>query len=194
MDPFRKDKSRRKRNPFDYFGFEDDFFKDFFDNDLFDDRLFDDFRRMAEEMMRMFLNATPGKPIVHGYKVYFGPDGRPRIEDFGNRSVRSEEGEPIISEEREPLTDVIEGDTEVSVTVEIPGVEKKDIDLRVTETNLEIKVNTPQRKYHKIVEFTCEVKPKTTKATYKNGILDIAIQRKEKKKKDDDTGYRVSIE
>ncbi len=186
MDPFRRD--RRRRNPFDYFGFDDDFLRDFFD----DDRLFEDFRRMTEEMMRMFSNVTPGRPVIHGYKIYFGPDGKPRIEDFGN-SLKTGSGEPMISEEREPLTDIIEGDEEVSVTVEIPGVEKEDIDLRVTENNLEIKVDTPQRKYYKNVELPCEVKPKTTKATYKNGILDIVIERKEKKKKED-TGYKVDIE
>ncbi len=185
MEPFRRDRNKRRRDPF---GFDDDFFRDFFDDDVFED-----FRRMAEEMMRMFSNATPGKPVIHGYKVYFGPDGRLRIEDFGNKPIRTQGGEPMISEEREPLTDVIEGENEVSVTVEIPGVEKEDIDLRVTEKNLEIKVDTPQRKYHKNVELPCEVKPKTTKATYKNGILDIVIERKEKKKRED-TGYKVDIQ
>jgi HSP20 family protein len=53
-------------------------------------------------------------------------------------------------------------------------------------------VDTPQRKYHKKMEFPCDVIPKTTKATYKNGILDIVIKRKEKKKPG--SGYKVNIE
>jgi len=160
-----RDRRRRRRNPFDIFGFDDDFIRDLLD----DDRVMDDFRRMAEEMMKMFSGAQPGKPIVHGFKIRFDSDGRPKIEDFGNKHIKSPNGEPLISEEREPLTDIIEGDDDVAVTVEIPGVEKNDVDLNVTGDTLEIKV-----------------------ATYKNGILDIVIKRKEKKKPG--SGYKVNIE
>jgi len=185
-----EDENRKKRrNPFDDFGIDDDFIKDIFN----DDRMMDDVRRMAEEMMKMFSNAQPGgKPYVHGFKVGFGPDGKPHIEDFGNRSIKTPNGAPKISEEREPLTDIIEGDLDVAVTVEIPGVEKSDIDLNVTNDTLEIKVDAAQRKYQKNVNLPCDVKPNTTKATYKNGILDVVIKRKEKKKPGD--GYKVNIE
>jgi HSP20 family protein len=187
MDPFKKDRDRRKRDPFDFFR-DDDIFRDIFD----DERLMDDIKRMTEEMMKMFTNAKPGKPVVHGFKIQVGPDGKPRIEDFGNRPIKSPAGESEISEEREPLTDIIEGDEDVAITVELPGVEKDDIDLDVTGESLEIKVDTPTRKYHKSIDLPCDVKPKTTKATYKNGILDVAIKRKEKKKPGE--GYRVDIE
>ena len=57
---------RRRKNPFDMFGFDDDFIRDIFN----DERVMDDIRRMTEEMMRMFSTAQPGKPIVHGYKIH----------------------------------------------------------------------------------------------------------------------------
>ena len=191
MDPFddeNKNKRRRRKNPFDMFGFDEDFIKDLFN----DERVMEDIKRMTEEMMKMFSNAQPGKPVVHGFKIHVGPDGKPHIEDFGNKQIKSPEGEPLISEEREPLTDIIEGDDDVAVTVEIPGVEKNDIDLSVEKETLEIKVDTPNRKYHKTLELPCGVIPKTTKATYKNGILDVVIKRKEKKKPG--SGYKVNIE
>jgi HSP20 family protein len=188
MDDFEDERRRRRRNPFDIFGFDDDFVKDLFN----DERVMEDMRRMTEEMMKMFSNAQPGKPFVHGFKIEFGPDGKPKIEDFGNKPIQSQDGNPIISEEREPLTDIIEGDDDVAVTVEMPGIEKKDIDLNVKKDYLEMKVNTPNRKYHKHLELPCGVVPKTTKATYKNGILDIVIKRKEKKKPG--TGYQVNID
>ncbi len=189
MDEFdeNRDRRRKRRNPFDMFGFDDDFIKDIFN----DDRMMDDIRRMTEEMMRMFTNAQPGRPIVHGFKINVGPDGKPRIEDFGNKRTQSPSGDPIISDEREPLTDIIESDEDVAITVEIPGVEKEDIDLKVNRDNLEIIVDTTKRKYHKTLELPCDVKPKTTKATYKNGILDIVINRREKKK--EGQGYHVDI-
>lgn len=183
MDPYRKDRNRKRKHPFDFFGFDDEFF---------DDPFFSDFKRMRDEMFRMLSNAQPGRSYVHGYSVRVGPDGKPRITEFGNHPVQSDKGKSLISEEREPLTDVMEGEKEVTITVEIPGVEKQDIDLRATEDELEINVNAPQRKYHKVVDLPVDVKPKTTKATYKNGILDVVIKRKEQKK-DGDTGYRVNI-
>jgi HSP20 family protein len=190
MDSIDEDRNRRKkrRNPFDMFGFDEDFIRDLFN----DERIMEDIRRMTEEMMKMFSNAQPGRPVVHGFKIHIGPDGKPRVEDFGNRPIKSPEGEPLISEEREPLTDIIEGDNDVAITVEIPGVEKNDIDLNVENDILEIKVDTPNRKYHKRLDLPCDVIPNTTKATYKNGVLDVVIKRKETKKPG--SGYKVNIE
>ncbi|MCX6661663.1 MAG: Hsp20/alpha crystallin family protein [Euryarchaeota archaeon] len=196
MDPFDDENHEKKKNPHDPFR-DDDIFRDIFNDnrikDIFnDDKVMDDIKKMAEEMMKMFTNAQPGKPIVHGYKIEFGPDGKPQIEDFGNRSVRSPEGVPTISDEIEPRTDIIEGENDVAITVEIPGVEREDINLVATEDTLEIKVDSPKRKYLKRIDLPCNVKTKSTKATYKNGILDIVLDKKEKKK--DQSGFKVSIE
>ncbi|MEF8878852.1 MAG: archaeal heat shock protein Hsp20 [Candidatus Thermoplasmatota archaeon] len=182
-----KDDDKRKpwkRDPFGFFGMDDDI-----------ERMFREMERMMERAFRDFSpqNMKPGKSFVHGFNIHIGPDGKPRVQEFGNRSrSRKSKDEQPFSEEREPLTDVMESDEEVSITVELPGVEKNDIDLKATEENLEIHVNTPQRKYHKTVDLPCEVKPKTTEATYKNGVLDVAIKKKEKKKSDD--GYHVDIQ
>jgi len=188
MDPFGKDRDkRRRRNPFDFI--DDDEFERIFDDmqKMFEST---DFKGMIEEMIRS--GAGENKRFIHGFSLNIGPDGKPKIQEFGNRPLKTLKGEPTISEEREPITDIIEGDDDVAVTVEIPGVEKKDIDLNVTGDILEIKVDTSNRKYHKTVELPCDVVPKTTKATYKNGILDVVIKRKEKKKPGE--GYRVNVE
>ena len=183
MDPFKDERNRRKKNPFDLFGFDDDF-----------ERMFREMERMMGRAFRFPMNKMgPGKSFVHGFSVKIGPDGKPLIQEFGNHHIKSDEGKEAISEEREPLTDVIECDEEVSVTIELPGVEKKDIELKATKDQLEINVDTPIRKYHKIVQFHVEVKPKTTKATYKNGVLDVTIQRKNEKKKDN-VGVHINIE
>jgi len=183
MDPFGRDRNRRRKDPFDIFGFNDEF-----------ERMFREMERMMERAFHMpFDKLEPGKSFVRGFSIRVGPDGKPHIEEFGNHEVSSGKGEPSISDEREPLTDVMEGPEDISVTIELPGVEKEDIDLRVTEEQLEITVDTAQRKYHKTVDFSGNVKPKTTKATYKNGILDVVVQRKKPEKKDDE-GYHVNID
>jgi HSP20 family protein len=188
MDIFDEDKNRKKKNPFDEFNLDDEFFKDILNND----KIREDIQRMTEEFMRMFSNAQQGQPFVRGYKVQYGQDGKPIVEDFGNKSIHSPNGKDVISDQREPLTDVIEGDASIAVTLEIPEVEKDDIDLNITEEKLEITVDAAQRKYHKTINLPGKVKPKSTKATYKNGILDICLDKKDKKKSG--SGYKVSID
>lgn len=179
-DDWRK---RRRRDPFDFFGIDDEF-----------DRIFREMEHMMNRMFRDFDSnwIKPGSSFIHGFNIHFGSDGKPHIEQFGNRPLKNSDGKHTISDEREPLTDVIEGDEEVSITVEIPGVEKEDIDLNVTENTLEISVDNPKRKYHRLIDLPCNVLPKTSKASYKNGILDVVIKRKEKKSTKE--GYRVNIE
>jgi len=182
-----RDRRRKRKNPFDFIG-EDEFEK------IFDDvqKMFEssNFKEMIEEMLKG--GFQPNKRFVHGFSLNIGPDGKPRMQEFGNKPLKTPTGQPTISEEREPLTDIIEGDNDVAVTVEMPGIEKTDIDLNVTKDAIEISVDTQTRKYHKKLDLPCDVIPKTTKATYKNGILDVVIKRKEKKKPG--TGYKVNIE
>lgn len=182
MYPFDDWNKRRRRDPFDFFGTDDEF-----------DRMMRDMERMMERMFGGLSSDSlePGKTYVHGFNIRVDPDGKPIVQEFGNHRLKSPGGETTISEEREPLTDIMECDEDVAVTVEIPGVEKEDIDLHVEETKLTIHVDAPERKYNKVVDLPCEVRPDTTKATYTNGVLDISIRRKAKKKGD---GYRVSIE
>jgi len=119
-------------------------------------------------------------PFIYGYSVTIGPDGKPQIREFGN--VKPEVGlrRPKINirEEREPLVDVMETDEEVKVVAELPGVEKEDIKLYGTEDTLTISVDTPERKYYKKVELPSKVDTKKTKASYKNGVLEVTLKKR----------------
>jgi HSP20 family protein len=186
MDDIWDKWKKGKRTPFDFFkslGIDEEEFEKIFEE--------------VEKIMEHILSTPPdqlepGRLFTHGFSIRMGPDGKPKIETFGNRSTETTKGEPTISEEREPLADVIEGKEDVSITVELPGVEKEDIDLRTTENTLEIKVDSKHRKYHKIIDLPSKVIPKTTEATYKNGILDVVIKRKEKGRSS--SGFRVPIQ
>jgi HSP20 family protein len=132
-------------------------------------------------------------PFVYGYSVTVGPDGKPKVREFGNVKPETRMGRPRIDikEKREPLTDVMTTDGEVKVIIELPGVEKKDIKLHGTENNLTISVDTPQRKYHKEVDLPTKVDPAKAKSSYKNGVLEVTLQkRKEEKPK----GEPINIE
>lgn len=125
-------------------------------------------------------------PFVYGFSVTFGPDRKPIITEFGNMkpSGRSPWEPPFsLKEEREPLVDIIEGEKEVRVIAELPGVEKEDIKLYATEKTLTIDVSGKERSYYKELELPVEVEPGNAKSSYKNGILEVVLAKKGEKKK-----------
>jgi len=126
-------------------------------------------------------------PFVYGYSVTIGPDKRPKVREFGNVKPETRMGRSHtdINEKREPLTDVMTINGEIKVIVELPGVDKKDIKLHGTETSLTISVDTPQRKYHKEIELPTKVVSKEAKSSYKNGVLEVTLQKQKEKPKGD---------
>jgi len=131
-------------------------------------------------------------PIVYGYSVKIGPDGRPEIRKFGNvNSFPNVLGGGLaVKEEREPLVDVIRGKDELRVVAEMPGVNKEDLRVTAEENVLIIESLTGQPRYQKRIELKETVDPKTAKSTYKNGILEIAFKLKGKSS----SGVNISIE
>jgi len=132
-------------------------------------------------------------PFVYGYSITMGPKGKPRVRQFGNIKPEIRMGRPRIDikEKREPLADAMTTNGEVKVVVELPGVDKKDIKLHGTEKSLTISVDTPGRKYYKEIELPDKVNPKEAKSSYKNGVLEVTLQRmKEEKPK----GEPINIE
>ena len=116
-------------------------------------------------------------PFVYGYSVTVGPDGKPKVTEFGNLNPQTSTRTPRLDpeEKREPLADVIPGENEVRVIVELPGVVKKDIKLSGTVDKLTISVDSPERKYYKEVKLPAKVDVKQAKSKYKNGVLDITV-------------------
>jgi len=152
----------------------------------FMERQFEEFSRMAPKDLVRERTLPDGSkvrefgPFVYGYTMKIGPDGRPEVRQFGNIKPEARFGRPHvnISEEREPLVDITETDNEVHVIAELPGVDKEDIRMHGTETSLSIDVDTAERKYHKIVDLPAKVDVKTAKASYKNGVLEVRLQKK----------------
>jgi len=114
-------------------------------------------------------------PIVYGYSVTIGPDGKPVVKEFGN--VRKGEGSlwKQIQDKREPLVDVVSSDKEVRVIAEMPGVNKEDIDVTVNDKSLIISVDKEERRYYKELDLPGVVDPKGAKSTYNNGVLEVTV-------------------
>jgi HSP20 family protein len=166
--------------------------KDPFFGDI--DKMFSEMEKMMEEEFKTFSEKVPKEyikerklpdgstvkelgPFVYGYSMKIGPDGKPDIQKFGN--LKNSLKGPEVKEEREPLVDIVETNSEVRVVVELPGVEKSDIKLHGTEDSLTISVDTPQSKYYKDIELPVKVKIKEASSTYKNGVLEVVIPKAE---------------
>ena len=79
----------------------------------------------------------------------------------------------------EPVTDVIEGVHTVFVTIELPGVSRRDIDLRAREWTLVVHANSATRTYYREIPLPAPVRTDAISATYKNGVLDVSLEKKE---------------
>ena len=77
---------------------------------------------------------------------------------------------------RVPISDTFVTDKEVSITVELPGVDKNEINLNVDMDKIEIE-STGKRKYHDIIEWSTSIDDSSVTATFANGVLDVVAQR-----------------
>ena len=136
-------------------------------------------------------------PFIYGYSMTMGPDGKPVVREFGNVKPSHRRGmfglpeaklEP--SDAREPLVDVVDDSENLRVVAELPGVDKKDIQMKCTDDGLTISVKTPSRKYHKEVQLPTAVDPETCKATYNNGVLEVLLRKAKPKPR----GKEIRIE
>ena len=195
----------------------EDWFRRFFgtssnNNDILREFI-DTVRRMFEQQFQDIQLKTPkelvkeyethegGKtreiaPIVYGYSVTIGPDGKPKVREFGNIKPRrltrmfgqdssnnntpAAEEELQITAESEAIVDVITTDKEVKVVAEVPGISKEEIKVNAYDNSIEIfTADTSERKYRRIIELPRGTDANSiTKATYKNGMLEITFNKK----------------
>ncbi|MFA7374574.1 MAG: Hsp20/alpha crystallin family protein, partial [Methanothrix soehngenii] len=85
------------------------------------------------------------------------------------------------SEGREPLVDVMSEKDKFKVFVELPGVEKEKVKLDVADDSVEIKTDD-EKKFYKMIYLDSTIDPDSAKASYKNGILTLELDKKEKRK------------
>lgn len=109
----------------------------------------------------------------------------------------------------EPVVDVFERPHEVVVTAELPGTRKEDIALKVTERGLQLHVHKREDQeerqegkdglsylkesrfegFSQFVAFSSEVKAEKARATYKNGVLEVRVPKRQGTK-----GHEVKVE
>ena len=147
--------------------------------------MFDEFRRFEENMNRMFEEIW-GMPVNRGLLL---PGERSLLPAMTG----------TIEKYRKPFIDVVETDKEVTATAEMPGLEKGDIKINLTEDRLEISAEIRQDEekkekgyvykerrsgsYYRAISLPSTIDPDNAKATYNNGVLQITMPKTEIKKK-----------
>jgi HSP20 family protein len=175
-------------------GFFEDMFRGFDQMREEMEREFEDIeKKVPKDLVREYDTLQGGKvrevgPLVYGYSMTVGPDGKPKVKEFGNvkpsrrLGFRTGLSRPEISDEMEPLADITTTDNDIRVVIEMPGLSKDKIKVDTYEDKVEVKSDDPQRKYHKIVELPPEADIETARCAYKNGILEITFNKKEQAK------------
>lgn len=131
-------------------------------------------------------------PIVYGYSFKIGEDGKPIVRKFGNLNTfpSSLTGRFSVSDQREPVVDIIKDVDKLKIIAELPGVTKSDLRITANETSLTIESLSGERRYNKKIELPNEIEPSSGKSSYKNGILEVTFKLKDSK----DQGVSINVE
>lgn len=98
-----------------------------------------------------------------------------------------------------PRVDVVDRDNEVIVKAEVPGVDKKDLDISLTENTVSIKGSTSHEEkeekgdyYHceishgsfsRVVSLPAEVDAEKASSKFKDGVLELTLPKVKKSKR-----------
>jgi len=153
----------------------------------------DEFDRIFKQMSGSFVNldnvfemlknaGNISGPVFYGYTMTTGPDGKPVIQEYGNVKPDTLPTE----NKREPLIDTLVDEKEktLKIIAEMPGVEKKDVNVVVgADKVIHIDAEHGKKKYHVKVPIKHDVDAESPKATYKNGILELTFKLEDEKSK-----------
>jgi HSP20 family protein len=147
------------------------------------DRYFEELEKDIQEAVRKGITGTRSSfsPFMAGFSFKLGPEGKPAIQFFGNNPAQTGGYTSPLSEQ---VLDEKNG--KLRLILDMPGVEKGDIDLSVAEDNAVVKAERGERRYRAELKLKAEVEPESGKAEYKNGVLEISFSLRDKTNK----GYR----
>jgi len=136
---------------------------------------FDEISRLHDEMNRIFNS-------FYGTKRH------------GNELVYKQDSKKELAKEehfRTPVSNIYETENSVIANLELPGVDKKNIDLNVTDMHIEVKVDAKTEKeekhkgiyryesrssqFYRAIPLPVEVDAEKTNAEYKDGVLRVEI-------------------
>jgi HSP20 family protein len=167
------------------------------ENDLakFNEQLFRSWQRMRERPLHAESTTNEAAqqlgPIVFGYSIVVGGDGKPKIRQFGDLRYGGASLWPTPTKSREPLFDIVDGEKELKVIVELPGVNREEIDVTISDGRLlVVSAEGHGRSYRKQFWLPVRVDVDDVRTTFINGVLEIVFTKEGTKNQ----GIRLKIE
>ncbi len=148
------------------------------------DRFFQDFERSLEQTIKDSVNTGQkafSKPVVAGMAMGLGPEGKPRIQFFGDNLIGPDGYRSPIYEQ---VVDMKAGN--LRLVVELPGVEKEDVQISALEDRITLDAAKGDRKYKMDLALQNAIDPESGTASYTNGVLEVVFKLMDKTNK----GYR----
>jgi len=150
------------------------------------DDIYDELEKLGdlidETMQKAFENSSKtgssGKNHFRGFSIRIGPDGKPKIREINRNQPMDEDAD--FESDLEPLIDFLEEEKTLVVLAQLPGISKDDIDLRVTDTCLTLSVDSEDFEWYDELKLPTKVNPKSARASYKNGVLEVKIEKSKK--------------
>lgn len=118
------------------------------------------------------------------------------FEDFF--PIRSSERRDLFSDVLSPAIDIYETKDDVVIKAEIPGINKEDIKINIVDNSLIIEGEKKQEKevkdenyyrverrygtFRRVIDIPVPVKTEEVEATYKDGVLEVKLPKKEEAK------------
>ncbi len=157
----------------------DDIFKEF-------DRIFKEEMKRIRKMITELTNISNkeweritrlNKPVVFGF-TYRWTTGmeKPEIHFFGNVKPKVPYGMSI-DDKITPAYDIIDKDDHYEIVIELAGVDKENVELKIKENKLIIKAKSPYRQYEGAIPIPVDAKKDTVRAKMHNGILIVTLEK-----------------
>jgi HSP20 family protein len=110
---------------------------------------------------------------------------------FTQSMIRPFESFGLSKDWREPFSemDYDKENDEIRLTLEMPGLNKEDIQVNISDKSIRVKGENENRKYMRSYSFPRSLDPEKTKASFNNGILELKLKMVEQ-----DQGYDIEIE
>ena len=131
--------------------------------------------RFSHPMNTMLISSKDRNQDSYNFSHHAIPLRRSSTFGFGN-IIRSDSSDKRIVNE-EPLTEVIETDKIVSITIDLPEFTKENIEFEIDKYNVIIKANHGESNFFKEIELLCEVDIDSAEISYYNGVLDVIMRR-----------------
>ena len=80
---------------------------------------------------------------------------------------------------KQQIGSVEDRDESIVLSADLPGIEKKDIELKIDSHSIAFSAETEERNYDFGQSFDFELNQDEVKATFNNGVLDVVVKKAE---------------